>query len=282
MSKKKKQPKKKPSFAPPLSKTDKWIYKIGYVVIALLAILLSISVFRFFERIAFADDFVMASYAGGIPLSFPFIIYAFLSALIFWNRAHNFRKPIFGNPDITYGKAPWQNFYPLFSKERKRRVLRPSALNFRKKMLSLWLGGFFVCLFFACFSLFGRVSLMQNGEITVYNALNQEKQTHSVMDVSAFDIRAEQVIRRGRHRSYRDWQVRFEFETTDGSSYSFAFSDFRSREEAFEGMMKMKTLVDNRKISITGKENLDKVIDDHDYTPEEIELLYELFEVTPE
>ena len=285
MAKKKKQRKKKPTFAPPLSKTDKLIYKMGYLVIALLAMLLVVATIFLVEQIAFADDFAMASYSrGSFLLVLPFMMYAIISVLIFWYNAHSSRKPIFGNPDITYGKEPWQNFYPLFSKEHKKRVLRPSALKFRKKILSLWLGGFCACLILACFGLFGRVSLMQNGEITVYNSLNKEKETYSVMDVSNFEIRAEYYVSNGRHRRRHTgyWRLVFEFEMTDGKSHDFKVGDFRSREDAFESMLKMKTLVDSRKITITGKENLDKVIDDHNYTSEELALLYELFEMTEE
>ena len=281
MAKKKKQSKKKPTFAPPLSKTDKLIYKMGYLVIALLAMLLVVATIFLTNQIAFADNFAMASYSRGFLFFLPFMMYAIISALIFWYNAHSSRKPIFGNPDITYGKEPWQNFYPLFSKERKKRVLRPSALKFRKNMLSLWLGGFFICLILACFGLFGRVSLMQNGEIIVYNSLNKEKETYSVMDVSSFEIRTEYYVSNGRHRKRHSgyWRLMFEFEMSNGKSYEFNVGDFRSREDALESMVKMKTLVDSRKIVIEGKENLDKVIEDQKYTTEELALLYELFEI---
>lgn len=274
--------KKKPK-APPLSRLDKWIYKIGYVVIAFLSILLFISVFYLFERIALKDDFVMASSASAIPLMFPLVIYVILSALMFWNNAHTSRKPIFRKSDITYGKEPWKDVYPLFSKERKKRVLRPGAEKHRRKLRILWLSGFLLCLFLACFSLFSRVSLMQNGDIAVYNAVGKEVEMYSAKDISALEIRMESVIRRGRRfRRRQSWQIGFAFQMTNESCYVFAVGDFRSREAAFEGMMKMKTLIDSRKITITGVENLEKIIDEHNYTPEEIELLYELFEGAPE
>ena len=281
MAKKKKQSKKKPTFAPPLSKTDKLIYKMGYLVIALLAMLLVVATIFLVEQIAFADNSVMASNSRGFLLILPFMMYAIISVLIFWYNAHSSRKPIFGNPDITYGKEPWQNFYPLFSKERKKRVLRPSALKFRKKILSLWLGGFCTCLILACFGLFGRVSLMQNGEITVYNSLNKEKETYSVTDISEFAIYTFKDI----SRVGSTWRIRCTFVMSDGHSYSFSDYYFRSSKgsnDAFESMLKMKTLVDSRKIVIEGKENLDKLIEDQQYTPEELALLYELFEMTDE
>ena len=281
MAKKKKQSKKKPTFAPPLSKTDKLIYKMGYLVIALLAMLLVVATIFLVEQIAFADNSVMASNSRGFLLILPFMMYAIISVLIFWYNAHSSRKPIFGNPDITYGKEPWQNFYPLFSKERKKRVLRPSTLKFRKKILSLWLGGFCTCLILACLGLLGRVSLMQNGDITVYNSLNKEKETYSVTDISEFAIYTFKDI----SRVGSTWRIRCTFVMSDGHSHSFSDYYFRSSKgsnDAFESMLKMKTLVDSRKIVIEGKENLDKVIEDQKYTTEELALLYELFEMTDE
>ena len=59
---------------------------------------------------------------------------------------------------------------------------------------------------------------------------------------------------------------------TDGKRYSFTSS--------LENMLQIKSLIDEHKIIIQGVENLDKVIDDQNYTPEELELLYELFEVS--
>jgi hypothetical protein len=282
MSKKKKRSKKKPT-APPLSRLDKAIYKIGYAVIAFFSILLFVSIFSLFEKTALSDEFVMASSASMMPMVFPFVIYVILSVLFFWNGAHTSRKPIFGDPNVIYGKESYQTVYPLFSKERKKQWIRPSAEKHRRKMRILWLSGLLFCLFLACFSMFGRVSLMQNGDITIYNAVGRETELYSVRDVDELEIRAECIIRRGRrHGRRKNWRICFEFTMTDGCDHEFNVGDFRSREEAFEHMLKMKNLIESRKITITGVENLEKVIDDHNYTPEEIELLYELFEVASE
>ena len=61
------------------------------------------------------------------------------------------------------------------------------------------------------------VLAMQNGDITVYNSLNKEKETYSVMDVSNFEIRAEYYVSNGRHRRRHAgyWRLVFEFEMTE-------------------------------------------------------------------
>ena len=141
-----------------------------------------------------------------------------------------------------------------------------------------WLIIFFVFFFLSFFSLFGRNTLMQNGDITVYNVFNQEKRNYSVMDISMLEIQTGSYST-GRGFSTH-WRTEYEFTMNDGRSYEFVDSCFRSDQDALENMIKMKTLVDRRKIIIKGVENLDKVIDDQDYTPEELELLYELFEVS--
>ena len=121
---------------------------------------------------------------------------------------------------------------------------------------------------------------MQNGDITVYNVFNQEKRNYSVMDISTFEI---QTGSYSTGRGFTEhWRTKYEFTMNDGRSYEFVGSCFRSDRDAFENMIKMKTLVDRRKVIIKGVENLDKVIDDQNYTPEELELLYELFEVISE
>ncbi len=271
MSKKKKQNKKKPK-APPLSKLDKWIYKIGYIVICSVAILLFIPLQMLLEKIKYSDPMVIASAERATLLwLIPLWLYLFLSVFIAWTNLHETAQPIFGNPNVMYGQAPWQHLYPIFSKERKKRELRPSHQKYRRENILCWFIGLFVCLFLAFFGLFGRTSLMQNGDITVYNVFNQEKRMYSVRDVSELEIEA------GRKSSGKGgtiWTVWLSFEMTDGKGYSFTPS--------LENMLQIKSLIDRHKIVITGVEKLDEVIAYQDYTPEEIELLYELFEVLPE
>ena len=110
---------------------------------------------------------------------------------------------------------------------------------------------------------------MQNGDITVYSVFNQEKRNYSIHDVSELEIEAG---KKSSGKAGTTWSVWLTFEMTDGKRYSFTSS--------LENMLQIKSLIDEHKIIIQGVENLDKVIDDQNYTPEELELLYELFEVS--
>ena len=269
MSKKKKQNKKKPK-APPLSKLDKWIYNIGYIIICSVSILLFVPFYMILEKIRFSDPMVIASAERATLLwLLPLWLYLFLSVFIVWTNLHQTAQPIFGNPNVVYGQSPWQHLYPIFGKVHKKRELRPSHQKYRRQCILYWLIGLLVCLFLAFFGLFGRTSLMQNGDITVYSVFNQEKRNYSIRDVSELEIEAG---KKSSGKAGTTWSVWLTFEMTDGKRYSFTSS--------LENMLQIKSLIDEHKIIIQGVENLDKVIDDQDYTPEELELLYELFEVS--
>ena len=121
---------------------------------------------------------------------------------------------------------------------------------------------------------------MQNGDITIYGISNREKRTYTMMDISKLEIQTDFYTAGRSHRKI--WTTEYEFIMTDGQTYTFSASCFRSDKDALESMIKMKTLVDSRKIVIEGRENLDKVIEDQKYTTEELALLYELFEMTDE
>ena len=270
MSKKKKT-RRKPQ-TPPLSFLDRCIYGIGF----LLVIVIFVFVFWFYvafpHRFALQDSFVIAVDERLTTLwFFPFCFYLGISLLVIVSVPYTMKKPIFGNPEITYGPPHWESIYPLFGKQKNKR--KPSSKE-RKGTSVLffgWLIIFFIFFFLSFFSLFGRNTLMQNGDITVYNVFNQEKRNYSVRDVSELEIEAG---RKSSGKAGTTWSVWLTFEMTDGKRYSFAPS--------LENMLQIKSLIDEHKIIIEGVENLDKVIDDQNYTPEELELLYELFEVISE
>jgi hypothetical protein len=277
MSKKKKT-RKKPQ-TPPLSFLDQCIYGVGF----LLVIITFVFVFWFYcgfpHRFALQDGFVIAADERLTTLwFFPLWFYLVISLLGIVAIPCTMKKPIFGNSEITYGPPHWENIYPLFGKQKNKR--KPSSKE-RKGTAVLffgWLTIFFIFFFLSFFSLFGRNTLMQNGDITVYSVFNQEKRNYSVMDISTLEIQTGSYSTGKGFSTY--WRTEYEFTMNDGRSYEFTDSCFRSDRDAFENMIKMKTLVDRQKITIEGVENLDKVIDDNHYTPEELELLYELFAIS--
>ena len=279
MSKKKKT-RRKPQ-TPPLSFLDQCIYGIGFLLVIVIFVFIFWFYVAFTHRFALQDSFVIAVDERLTTLwFFPFCFYLGISLLVIVSVPYRMKKPIFGNSKITYGPPHWESIYPLFGKQKNKR--KPSSKE-RKGTSVLffgWLIIFFVFFFLSFFSLFGRNTLMQNGDITVYNVFNQEKRNYSVMDISMLEIQT------GSYSTGRGftthWRTKYEFTMNDGRSYEFVGSCFRSDRDAFENMIKMKTLVDRRKIIIKGVENLDKVIYDNHYTPEELELLYELFEVISE
>ncbi len=276
MSKKKKT-RKKPQ-TPPLSFLDKCIYGVGFLLVAVIFVFVFWLYVGFPRRFSMQDSFVIAADERATSLWFcPLGFYLVISLLVIVAVPCSMKKPIFGNSKITYGPPHWESIYPLFGKQKRRRKPLPNEKKVTNTLFFGWLIIFFILFFLSFFGLFGRNTLMQNGDITVYSVFNQEKRNYSVMDISTLEIQTGSYSTGRGFSTY--WRTEYEFTMNDGRSYEFADSCFRSDRDAFENMIKMKTLVDNRKIIIKGVENLDKVIDDQNYTPEEIELLYELFEV---
>jgi hypothetical protein len=79
-----------------------------------------------------------------------------------------------------------------------------------------------------------------------------------------------------------NWVIELTLETEDETEFYFRGGEFAgSWEETLGNMLRIKELF-SRSVSIDGVEYLDHLIEDYSFTDAELELLYQLFDVSNE
>ena len=263
--------KKKKSKLPPLSKKDKNIYKLLFIlsfVLSGIAILVSNAYFR---RVQFEDPRVVAQHNyGTLFLMFLYFI-AGMGFVAFFDRLKNKRQPIFGNPEVNY-TAFQKPLYPIFSKKFWK------ALFLNKKKLST----FVICTLLVTFSLSlatslslkPRKCLYDNGGVSVYNAFDEVKKQYTVEDSTEVKI---YIPKQGAGKRRYKRLVQMQISMHDGKTFSFSYSDFRTIED----IDLAKNCFDPKIIVIKDQEHLEKAIRDMELDTEEAEWIYKIFETTP-
>ena len=263
--------KKKKSKLPPLSKKDKNIYKLLFIlsfVLSGIAILVSNAYFR---RVQFEDPRVVAQHNyGTLFLMFLYFI-AGMGFAAFFDRLKNKKQPIFGNPEVNY-TAFQKPLYPIFSKKFWK------ALFLNKKKLST----FVICTLLVTFSLSlatslnlkPRECLYDNGSISTYNSFDEAKKQYTVEDATEAKIYIHKQ-RAGKRRYKRS--VQMQISMYDGKTFSFSYIDFRTIED----IDLAKKLFDPKIIVIEDQEHIERAIRDMELDAEEAEWIYKIFKTTP-
>lgn len=282
MSRKSKHKNQIRSRRPPLSLLDKSIYWLGLFLPYILSLLFAFCFEDITAVIAFRDPSVVAynSHASFLFV-LPVLLYAEISASVYFISALESKQPIWGDRKIQYGKAPWaKDCFPLFDSRRKTVYIRPSKKRFRRRMLMLWSAGLLLCFLIAPLGFFGRDCLTQNNSVITYNMLNiEEPVSYATDDFSHLTVQTEYV---SGYRTANYWKYGLTIKMTDGKSFTFSNRDFDSREPAYQEMclnkmIEIKALFSPDMITIKGENNIEKVVDYLGLNVEQIQLLQKLF-----
>lgn len=267
---------------PPLGTLDKWIYGIGLAVTGVGTMGFLILGTWLSEKNAYADPRVVAAncrIAGLLLSAWCFVMFIALLNCVGRDR------PFFGRKDISYGPPKYPEIYPLMMKNapdtwRSPKVAANRRIN-RKILLWLAVG----TLVFALAMFHGGVNrrnvLFEDGSVAVYNGWNQETDHRERNETVEMRIL---TISQRRNKSRRvTWNVEIQI-VYEERLFSFLAGDFRGDwERTLNTMLKLKADFSRRGIPVVigGTERLEDVIDDRNLGPEEVELLYRLFEVSP-
>lgn len=281
MAKKSKKVKKRPHPMPKLGFADQCVYWTamiltggGSLAVMVLWIILS-------DRVAFADDRVVAAIGGRGQLNwFWLFLWLFLAFLIILAGPWQHRFPIFGRKDIKYGPPAYPWTYPLLMKNKPRHWVSPRVQANTKKARRIAIAAAALTLAFslAMFprSLYGRSVLLRDGTVTVYSPGNQETAHYKFSEITAVEL--DTHYHRRRKSCSGNWYVSMVVRFSDGTDFSFPSGSFSGDwEQTLRTMLEMKARYGGL-VTIAGTEDLPELVYHQELTPEAEALLYELFE----
>lgn len=274
MAKKKKRRIQTPSLSP----LDKGIYY------ALIAIFFVVGLFMFpafigsYRRSVFQNQSILAINSPGI---FPMVIIGAVlgcgcALLMYWLLQR--KQPIFGKADITYGPPQWKPVYPIFSKQFWR-----IAISNKKRLIAICSAALLIILIVSVLSslfLPPRNCLLDDGSIEIYNFRNENTTTYNASDVESLRIYTRVFSRKGAD----DCGIEMEVTMRDGERFWFSYRDFRAGSNdirgSIAGMHHIKSCFDPSIVVLEEQVDIQAVIDSMNLNQQEIELLYELFDIT--
>lgn len=265
--------KKKMHRMPPLSFVDKLIYWTIFLVLLASYALLLLGPLSLRNQISFADTAVVAA-AARASMGWLFVPWFawFIMTFILWAQPYQNRKPIFGLRKFKYGPPAWPKEYPLFMKN-KPPVFVSERKQQERRRLALILAVVLVVSFIPFpWSLYGRNCLRNDGSIVQHNIFNVQTREFTPKDISELKI---DVFRHSTRHGPTHWDVQMVFTAESGRKFTFDFRDFR--DDWLRTMLDIKALYDPSIICYEDVEDLDRVAIDNNMSPEETELLYQLF-----
>ena len=281
MSKKKK--KKQKSNKPQLSKLDKAIYYL-FAALSLgifVGLLILIEILK--SDMFFSDPDVLACQGRLTGLwILPLLFVFFISIGAIWESTYGKRKAIFGNKDVDYTKHNYQ-FYPIFYKgEKPKREMTPERKKLLKTDIIIWITIFAIGLICFPFSIIGRTTLTNDGQIVKYSVFNTKKEIYYLSDMSEIEYttyKHNQVKR----PDYYTYAIKIHIKDSN-KVFFFEAQDFDNTNEqsifitSLDDMNHLRDSVyKDKKITYNIEVPLEKIINDNNMTDEEIEKLYEFF-----
>lgn len=284
----KKRKKHRPQ-APSLSSFDKFLYWLLASCSLLIGCFFLPILYRVYYDQCFEDPSLLAQSDKGFIFGMMYWLFLWIGIAAVLLELRSRKQPIFGKKGITYGPPKWKAVYPLFS-----RTFWKHFLANRKRVLITAVAALLVTSLttgVTMASLFARDQLYNDGSIRGFNFLNQQVQHCTASDVVEIHICTE-YDSNGNHRIGRfgikrrgSWGIQLRIHTNDGIIY-FDDRHFRpdqgSMDESLIGMLQIKALFDPDQIVIVGTDKIPRVIADQEFTQEEAQLLYDLFDMRPE
>lgn len=273
MSKHKKKKQREIS-PPPLSKLDIFIYNAIIIAIVLFALLILFGSNYVAEFVGYADENVMLSYSRWTLLFlFPVFCIVVFPILYFFVMGLEEKKPIFGNKNINY-----------FSTTRysKAEFLFKKKNNPKDKKIKVIVVFILVMVAIICtvFSLFGRNSIYNNGDIKVHSVINTVKKEYLIDNILSVTIEiGEDYTGRGNYRPMCWVRV----QTENQKDFNFSLSDAHwtkiNIDEKIANISTLKNVFDSNNIpvSVIGEEYIDELIEYYELSETERKLLVDLF-----
>ncbi|MBQ8408081.1 MAG: hypothetical protein IJY39_04385 [Clostridia bacterium] len=250
-----------------------------YVIFSVLGIAITLLPLIIFcvvipEAIAYSDESVIARDLTGNLYALPLCFTLMLSTMIPICIGISDKQPIFGNKKY---KPKWSvpiiKTYPIFSKEFRQQVLsKKSTKSIIFSFFVIFLAFLLLSLTILSFGIYPRKVLNKQNEFQKYNSFNTLVRTDKIEDADELIIKIE---RSSRGRSY-SIKLKFVF---DGESYVIgsSFKDM-SRKESLEYLLYLKSFFDEGEYTIKNDGRIASLIYDRNYTEEEAELIYQLFD----
>lgn len=280
MSKKKK--KKQKVNKPQLSKLDKVIYYLIFLLLIGVCMGLFFLIQEIKENIFFSDANILA-YNDRMTVMWLLFLFGFLivNSVGFFEETYGKRKAIFGNKKVDYTKHNYQ-FYPVFYKGNKpKKKMTEDKKREIKVNFTLWLIAFIFCCLLSSFGIFGREVLTKDGQIIKYSVFNNVKEQYYVSDISEVEFTTYSTRHKRRYdysyaiklhlKNSDDWYIfdNTSFEGTNGQSYYTT---------SIDNMKYLRdTIYKDKKITYNKEIPLDEIVKNKRMTQEEIEKLYEFF-----
>lgn len=262
--------------APSLSSLDKGIYCVLIVVFIILGIFLYPLLFNRFHESVFMDKRILSiSSPGTIMVILGLIMGSGLAGLMYW-LMHK-KQPIFGKGTITYGPPQWKPVYPLFSKQ-----FWSIAFKDKKRLAVVLIATILVVVILISVTTLGlqpRECLLDDGGILVYNCLGQNVATYNASDV----VQVRLFTRRYHSRGRDSWGIEMAIRMRSGECFYFGTYDAWSYSADLPGhiagMNHIKSCYDPNIVVLEGQDDLQKVINYRHLDQQQIDLLYELFDI---
>ncbi len=270
-SRKKKQQSKRRKKSLPLSKQDKIIYKCIQIFGALVLVffvygyevLSRILIFKNADVLAFESRWT-------VFLALPLV----LTWLIFILNFNSKKIPIIGNQKVDYfitGK--YKSVFPLFDKRYKN---IESYKEGRKKVLNkvlIWVCVFAVLLSVGVIGCVGRHEFNSNG-IATYSVFNNILEEYSYDDVESYSVVAnKKYVHRAKSLSYIEPNVTLFVDFSDGKSFSVSY--YMTRD--IYALEKIDSLLQGKRKTVSS-DHLQDFIDRHEFSEDELKVIYKIFE----
>lgn len=266
---------------PKLGFADLCLYWLGMLLTGGGCVAVLIVPFLLRDKIAFADERVVAVSAGRGGHNFIFLFFwLFFVLLAIAGGPYQKRLPIFGRRDIKYGPPAYPRIYPLLMKDKPRFWVSPRVqANQRTLRIALTVFALVTLLFsLAMFprSLYGREVLYRDGTVAVYSPNNEETEYYKFSDVTSVEL--DTYYHRHRRSFDGDWYTRMSVHFDNGRSFHFSSHEFSgSWTQTLEAMTDLKRRYGDL-VTISGAERLSDLVYDRDLTAAEADMLYTLFE----
>lgn len=280
MSKKRKKKKRDLHPMPKLGFVDQCIYWAAMLLTGGGSFAVMLLHYSLRDKIAFADDRVVASSAGRGELNWFWLCFWLLIVfIIILAGPYQSRLPIFGRKGVKYGPPAYPRTYPLLMKDKPKHWVSPKVqANLRTaRRVGLAAAALTLAFSLAMFprSLYGRNNLLHDGTVTVYSPGNRETEHYKFSDIAAVEL---DIHKYKHHKSYRYfWYINMVVRFSDGSDFSFRSGDFAGTwEQTLQAMLALKERYGSL-ITIAEDADLNALIHDRELTPTEQALLRELF-----
>ena len=268
--------KKRKIQAPSLSPLDKGIYCVLIAAFIILGIFLYPLLLNRFHDSVFLDKRILAiSSPGTIMVILGLIMGSVLAGLMYWLMDK--KQPIFGKHTISYGPPQWKPVYPLFSKQ-----FWSIAFKDKKRMAVVLIATTLIVVILMSVTALGlqpRECLLDDGGILVYNCLGQNVATYNASDV----VQVRLLTRRYSSRSRDSWGIEMAIRMRSGECFYFGTIDAWSYTADIPGhiagMNHIKSCYDPDIVVLEGQDDLQKVINYRHLDQQQIDLLYELFDI---